>query len=332
MTKKSMTCVLVLIVLAAIVSLAGCTAPSTDHKATLAGKDVFDPAKFSMATYTIATAENQSQGLLTVLAYPGEKDGDRLASVTVSGNVSSRLDAWLNRSHEGVNNATLTVIDGEGMQTVAMPKSLNMTTMDETWNTPGSTYDYYGTDSVIVPAGQYNNCTVYYGTKTIQYMGSNLSFEVIYYMHPSSPVPIFYMVKSSDGIVAYALNSVYGPDDIDSTPERTAQSYFDRISSGEYTRAARLLVTVDGSTLKPMGRDSILSMEENMSRTYGTAGEKMAIQYILTDSIQSTGRIGGHNAVAVHWSSIHYSRSPGQVYYIDGTFNMVDDGGWKIIV
>lgn len=324
--------VLVLIVLAAIVSMAGCTAPATDHKTTLSGKDVFDPTKFSMATYAIVTSGNQSTGLLTLLAYPGEKDGDRLVSVAVAGNVSSRMDTWLNRSHEGVNNATMTLIDDGGMQTVAMPKAFNMTTMDQTWNTPGSEYAYYGSDSATVPAGEYNNCSVYYGTKNIQYMGSTLNLEIIYYMHPSSPVPVFYLVKSPDGVVAYALRSVYGPDDVDSTPERTVQSYFDRISSGEYTRAARLLVTADGSMLKPLDRTTIVGMEENMSRTYGTAGETMAVQYVITDTPRSTGTIGGHNAVAVHWGSIHYTRSPGEVYYIDGTFNMVDDGGWKIIV
>lgn len=331
MTKKGIIYVLILIALTAIVSTAGCTAPATDHS-TLAGKDVFNPSKFSMATYTIAAAGNQSPGLLIVLAYPGEKGGDRLSSVVASGNVSSRLDVWLGRGHDKINNATMTIIDDGGMQTVKMPEALNMTTMDQAWNTPGSTYAYYGTDSIDVPAGSYENCSIYYGTKHIEYAGTSHDLEVMYYMHPSSPVPILYMVKTADGTIAYALRSVYGPDDVDGTPERTAQSYFDRVSTGDYTSAARLLVKADGSSLKPMDRASIAGMEENMSRTYGTAGEKMTVQYVLIDTIQSIGAIGGHNAVTVHWSSIHYSRSPGEVYYIDGTFNMVDDGGWKIII
>lgn len=332
MTRKDITFVLTLIAVAAILSMAGCTAPATRDKTTLSGKDIFDPSKFSMATYLMATSDNQSTGLFTVLAYPGEEDGDRLSSVLVSGNTSSRMDVWLNRSNEGINNATMTLVDGSGMQTVAMPKALNMTTMDDTWNSPGSTYAYYGTDSVTVPAGTYENCTIYYGTKHIQYMELSLDVEVMYYMHESSPVPVFYMVKTEDGSVVYALRSVYGPGDIDSTPERAVQSYFDRIGSGEYTRAARLLVKADGTSLKPMDSASIAGMAKNMSATYGTAGEKMAVQYVLIDNMISAGTIGGHDAITVHWSSIHYSRTPGEVYYIEGMFNMADDSGWKIIV
>jgi hypothetical protein len=154
MVDKSIKFALILITLAVVVSMAGCTAPATDHKTTLVGKDVFDPSKFSMATYTLAAGGIENIGLLTVLGYPGEKDGDRLSSVSVAGNVSSRMDVWLDRKHEEVNNATMTIIDDGGMQTMALPKALNMTTMDQTWNTPGSTYAYYGTDSVTVPAGE----------------------------------------------------------------------------------------------------------------------------------------------------------------------------------
>ncbi len=332
MMEKGITYVLTLIALTAILSMAGCTAPTTKDNTTLVGKDVFDPSKFSMATYVMATSDNQSTGLFTVLAYPGEEDGDRLSSVLVSGNVSSRMDVWLTRSHEGVNNATMTLVDGDGMQTVAMPKALNMTTMDDTWNGPGSTYAYYGMDTVTVPAGTYENCTIYYGTKHIQHMDVSLDVEVMYYMHESSPVPVLYMVKTEDGSVAYALRSVYGPDDIDSTPERAVQSYFDRISSGEYTRAARLLVKAEGSGLKPMDSASIAGLGKNMSLTYGTAGEKMAVQYVFIDNIRSAGTMGGRDAITVHWRSIHYTRAPGEVYYIEGTFNMADDAGWKIIV
>ncbi len=332
MIKKCITYALTLIALAAILSMSGCTAPTAGDKTTLTGKDIFDPSKFSMATYLMATSDNQSTGLFTVLAYPGEGDGDRLSSVLVSGNTSSRMDVWLNRRHDGINNATMTIVDGSGMQSVAMPKALNMTTMDGTWNGPGSTYAYYGTDTVTVPAGTYKNCTIYYGTKHVRYMDASLDVEVMYYVHESSPVPVFSMVKTGDGSVAYALRSVYGPGDIDSTPERAVQSYFDRIGSGEYSRAARLLVKAEGSGLKPMDSASIAGMAKNMSATYGTAGEKMGIQYVLIDDISSAGTIGGHDKIRVHWSSIHYSRSPGEVYYIEGTFNMADDSGWKIIV
>jgi hypothetical protein len=330
MTKKSITYILILIALTAIVSMAGCAAPAQEHKDTLTGKDVFNPSTFSMATYI--TEGNQSTGQLKLLSYTGEEDGDRLASVEVADGVSRRMDVWLDRARDSVNKATMTVIDQSGMQVVEMPEAFNMTTMDRTWNTPGATYAYYGNDTAIVPAGKYANCSVYYGEKHIQFEGGSLNLTVVYYMHPSSPVPVLYMVKSTDGIITYALQSVYGPDDIDSSPERAAQSYFDRIGTGDYAKAARLLVKAEGSSLKPMDRASIAEMEKNMEQTYGEAGEKMGIQYVITDAPRSTGTIGGHEAVTMHWSSIHYSRTPGQVYSIDGSFNMVNDGGWKIIV
>jgi len=69
-----------------------------------------------------------------------------------------------------------------------------------------------------------------------------------------------------------------------------------------------------------------------MSMTYGTAGEKMAVQYVFIDNIRSAGTIGGSDAITVHWRSIHYTLPPGEVYYFEGTFNMADDEGWKIIV
>lgn len=328
---KGLRFVYLMLALAAIVALAGCTAPAGEAGTTLSGKDVFDPDAFSMATYAVLAGENET-GLLTVLAYPGEKDGDRLSSVIVTANASSRMDAWLDRSHRGINNATMTLVDGEGLQTVTMPEALNMTTIDEAWNTPGSTYAYQGKDSVTVPAGSYDNCSIYYGKKRIQYLDSYLDIEVLYYMHPDSPVPVFYMVRSSDGVVAYALRSAYGPDDVDSTPERAVQCYFDRIGSGEFTKAARLLVTQSGSTLQSLDRASVAGMAENMSRTYGTAGEKMAVQYVVVDAVTPADPAGGHERADVHWTSVHVSRAPGQVYYIDGTFGMVDDGGWKIIV
>jgi len=77
MIEKGITYVLTLIALTAILSAAGCTAPTAKDNTTLAGKDVFDPSKFSMATYVMATSDNQSTGLFTVLAIPEREGGDR---------------------------------------------------------------------------------------------------------------------------------------------------------------------------------------------------------------------------------------------------------------
>jgi hypothetical protein len=332
MLKKYISGILILAALAVIVSAAGCTAPAQENKDILNGKDVFDPSKFSMAVYSIVLDGSQNAGTFTVLSYPGEDHGNRLTSVEVSGNSSRRMDVWLNRSGEGVNRGMITVIDSSGMQMVDTTNEINMTTIDGTWNTPGSRYTYYCQDTATVPAGVYENCSVYYGIKTIRFNESTTDLTVLFYLHPSSPVPVLFMVKTPDGVAAYALNGVYGPGDVNGSPERAIQSYFDRIGSGDYLKASRLLVKTEGSSFKPMDRGSITEMENNMAQTYGRSGEKMAIQYVITDSITPMGIIGGHEAVAAHWISIQYSRTPGEIYIIDGTFDMVNDGGWKIIV
>jgi len=84
----------------------------------------------------------------------------------------------------------------------------------------------------------------------------------------------------------------------------------------------------------PMDPEEIAGLTSNMTNTYGTNGEKTGIQYVMTDSVSPIDDIGGFNAIIANWHSVQYDRSSGgQVYSINGTFNMVDDGGeWKIVV
>jgi hypothetical protein len=76
------------------------------------------------------------------------------------------------------------------------------------------------------------------------------------------------------------------------------------------------------------------SMASNMTNTYGVSGEKTGIQYVMTDSVSPIGTLNGDNEVIAGWHSIQYNRTDvSQIYAINGTFNMVDDGGnWKILV
>jgi hypothetical protein len=318
-----------ILMIAVVLSMAGCTTPAQTNKDTLYGKDIFDPSKFSMATYTIGTEASENIGQLTVLSYTGEADGDRLASIRSNEAVSSRMDTWLNRSREGINKAIVTSVDSSGIQVAAPSDAFKVTMMDGAWNSPGSVYKSYDTQTVTVAAGTFENCSIYYGTKDIMFENGTVNLTVVYYMHPSSPVPVLYIIKLPSGYVSYALKSVYLPGDVDSTPERTAQSYFDRIGSGEYNKAARLLIKADG---KPMDKASVDEMQKNMERTYGKAGEKMAIQYVTSDTATPIGTKNGNEAAAVQWHSIQYDLSSGEVYAINGTFEMVNDGGWKIIV
>ncbi len=331
--KSNVVIILLFVAVVAITLTAGCTAP-TQNKDTLYGKDIFNPSRFSMATYVAGIAGEQSSSMdFIVLSSLDENDGDRLTSVAVSGDNSSRMDVWLNRSREGINNDLITVIDNNSIQSASPSASFNVTTMDQTWNTPGSIYKLTGQDSVTVPAGTFDNCSIYSAEKSIVYQDQSVDLVVSYYMHPSSPVPVLYTVQINGQTLVYGLKSFYLPGDFTSTPERTIQSYFDRLSSGDYYSASRLLVTVNGSQIKSLSSAAVDSMASNMTGTYGKNGDKMAVQYVITDSVQPAGQIAGHDAVVATWNSIHYDRAPGQVYALDGTFNMVNDSGdWKIIV
>jgi hypothetical protein len=332
MTNKGIVVILILVAVAVL--MAGCTTPAQKIQNILYGKDVFNPDKFSMATYVVGSDPQNATGELIVLAYPGQQAGDRLSSILVNGNNSSRMDVWLDSTHESINNDYITVINPSGLQVETPSATLNMTTMDQTWNSPGSEYALNGNQSVTVPAGTYSNCSVYFGDKTIVYSNMSINVSVLYYMSPNSPVPVLYEVQVPGGNVYYALKSEYGPNDVDSTPERTIQSYFDRLGAGQYSSAAELLLEAQGSALVPMDPEEIAGMASNMTNTYGVNGETTGIQYVMTDSVSPISDIGGFNAVIASWHSIQYERSAGgQVYSINGTFNMVDEGGeWKIVV
>ncbi len=331
--KDKIVMIILFAALVAITLTAGCTAPA-QNKDTLYGKDIFNPSQFSMATYMAGIAGNQNSSMeLMVLSSLDETDGDRLTTIAIGGDNSSRMDVWLNRSREGINKALITAISSNSIQSASPSASFNVTSMDQTWNTPGSVYKLTGHDSVTVPAGTFDNCSVYTSVKSIQYQNQSVNLSVSYYMHPSSPVPVLYAVQMSGDTLVYALNSFYLPGDDSSTPERTIQSYFDRLGTGDYYTAAHLLTTTDGKQLKDLNSTAVNSLASNMTGTYGKTGEKMAVQYVMTDTVQPVAQVAGHDAVVANWHSIHYDRASGQVYSIEGTFNMVNDGGdWKIIV
>lgn len=68
MAIRSTYIILALLAITAIAFTAGCTAP-VSHSGVLYGKDVFNPSRFSMATYSIGVNGSQSlAGSLIVLA------------------------------------------------------------------------------------------------------------------------------------------------------------------------------------------------------------------------------------------------------------------------
>lgn len=330
--------ILSLILLAAIIiaaSVMGCTAPEQKTKDTLYGKEIFDPAKFSMAQYAIGeSASTGAIALMTVLSSPHEAGGDRLSSIEISGNKSTRLDVWLDKKHDRINDIQVTAITGRSMQKAHPTLTYNMTVLDRSWNSLESQYVFNGYDNVTTPAGTFENCSVYYGIKSIDSGGQVTNLSVYYYMHQSSPVPVMYVIESPNDSIIYLLTGVYGPNDIDSSPERTAQSYFDRLGTGDYLQASRLLVTYDSSGIHGLDRQSVLQLSDNMGQTYGKTGNKTTIQYVYVDSVtKPIEQTPGYDTVLAHWTSVQYDTNEGLVYSIDGNFKMINDKGkWRIVV
>lgn len=201
-------------------------------------------------------------------------------------------------SREGIDKDLITVITNSSIRTAEPPASFNVTTMDQAWNSPGTRYQFYGYDSVTVSAGTYENCSVYYAIRSVVTDNETLNMSVAYYMHLSSPVPVLYVVRMDNAAIVYELDSVYGPGDMASTPERTVQSYFDRLGDGNYQKASNLMLEPSGPVLRPMNKTEIAGME----------------------------------AAVANWHSVQFAPLSGQVYYINGTFDMVNDSGnWKIV-
>ncbi|HEY3422400.1 MAG TPA: hypothetical protein VGK13_04515 [Methanocellaceae archaeon] len=325
--------ILIIAAIAAVVSISGCTAPAQETKNTISGKDIFDPAKFSMATYLEASNIDNNTTQFIVLAYPKEAGGNRLSSIVLSGEGSMRGDIWINKSGDHTNKIIVTDITQQAIHSQTLTLPYNLTMIDQAWNTIETEYVQVGFDNVQVPAGQFDNCTVYGTKKTIMSGGTPIDITVFYYLHPSVPVPVSYVVTYPSGSVIYGLESVYGPNDVDSTPERVIQSYLDLLNESQYTQAAQLLVKVDGDgNIHHLSRQDVLKLNDNMVQTYGEKGGKMIVQYVSVDTVQKTDDVDGHTAASAHWTSVQYLPSSGMALLIDKTSTVVDvDGHWKIV-
>ena len=323
-----------IVVIAAAV--AGCSGTAGDGN-TLSGRDIFDPQRFSMAVYNVSTDDGGSVSWhdFRLITHPGEPEGDRLTSVSSEDNVSTRADAMISADRRKTVSVLITGINGTAVQINGGQLSFNLTTLDDAWNSLDDAYAQAGTANVSTPAGKFDGCTVYAGNKTLYFGGASSDIRILYYMHPSSPVPVLYTVESPAGLSTYTLQSVYLPGDKDSTPERLIQAFFDDLDNGRPESAFDCLVTYDavhGRFVPPDDATYRLFLE-NMNRTYGLGDESYRVQYVDTGAPGPGVTQAGHATPLVPWSSVHYLVGNLYAYRLSGSFYMVDlDGHWKIIV
>ena len=286
-----------------------------------------------MATYLQVNSADNNSSQFIVLSYPKETGGNRLSSIVVSGQESMRGDIWINKSGDRTNKIVVTDITPQSINSQTLNLPYNLTVIDQAWNTLETEYKLVGYDNVTVPLGQFDNCTVYGAKKTIMSGDTPINITVFYYLHPSVPVPVSYVVEYDSGSIIYGLESVYGPNDVDSTPERVIQSYMDLLNASDYTQAAQLLVKVDkDGSIQHLSRQDVLNLNSNMAQTYGEKGGKMIVQYVSVDTVQRANDVDGHMAVSAHWTSIQYLPSSGMALLIDKTSKVVDvNGHWKIV-
>ncbi len=325
--------ILIIAAIAAMVSISGCTAPAQETKTTISGLDLFNPVKFSMATYLQADNIDNNTTQFIVLAYPKEANGNRLSSIVLSGEGSMRGDVWINKSGDHTNKIVVTDVTRQSIKSQTLNLSYNLTVIDQAWNTIETNYALVGHDNVTVPAGYFDNCTVYGTKKTLMSGDTPINVTVLYYLHPSVPVPVSYVVEYPDEYIAYGLESVYSPNDVDSTPERVIQSYMDLLNESQYTQAAQLLVKVDkDGSIQHLSRQDVLKLNDNMAQTYGEKGGKTIVQYVSVDTVQKADDVDGHMATSAHWTSVQYMPSSGMAMLIDKTSKVVDvNGHWKIV-
>ncbi len=325
--------ILIIAAIAAMIFISGCTAPAQETKTTILGKDLFDPVKFSMATYLQASNIDNNTSQLLVLAYPKEANGNRLSSIVISGQGSMRGDVWISKSGDHTNKVIITDVTPQAINSQTLNLSYNLTVIDQAWNTIETAYVLVGHDNVTVPAGKFDNCTVYGTKKTLMSGDTPVNVTVFYYLSPSVPVPVSYAINYPSEIIVYGLESVYGPNDVDSTPERVIQSYMDLLNESQYTQAAQLLVKVDNDgNIHHLSRQDVLRLNDNMAQTYGDKGGKMIVQYVSVDSVQRADDVDGNVAASAHWKSIQYQPSNGMALLIDKTSKVVDvNGHWKIV-
>jgi hypothetical protein len=331
--KSIIFTILIIAAIAAIVSISGCTAPSQETKNTILGKDIFDPAKFSMATYIQASNVDNNTTQFIFLAYPREADGNRITSISISGKDSMRGDVWINKSGEITNKVVVTDVSSQSINSQTLNLPYNLTEIDQAWNTLETKYTLVGNDTVMVPAGMFDNCTIYATKKTLMSGDTPVNVTIYYYLYPSVPVPVSYVIVYPSETIVYGLESVYGPNDVDSSPERVVQSYMDLLNESQYTQAAQLLVKVDkDGSVQHLSRQDVLKLNSNMAQTYGEKGGMMIVQYVSVDTVQKISDIDGHTAASAHWTSVQYIPSRGIALLIDKTSTVVDvNGHWKIV-
>jgi hypothetical protein len=333
MARKWMYLPAAALVVAAALIVSGCAGPRT-YGSTLSGRDIFDPGTFSMARYSVVVNESgnvTNEGLI-VTSYPYEKEGDRLTSVALTGDGSVRADAWLLRGR--TDRVMMSAIDGPAVQVSGGSPTFNMTVFDRAWNSLDSAYTLVGRANVTNHAGQFDEAYVYAADRMMVFGSESTSFQALYFMHPSCPVPVMYMVNYPGGSAVYELESVYGPKDKDSTPERALQTMFDLLDRGDYDAAAWYWVEYDpdAGRFRPLDRQTYGEFLADISPVYGEAGEAMGVQYVLARSVAPATVAGGHDAAIVEYVSPHYDPALLNAYGMAGNFSMVKvNGGWRFI-
>lgn len=325
----------VVAIIAMAAALSGCTGTKGDQT-SISGKDLFDPAKFSMARYNV-TAESGgivSHSDMIITTAMQDISGDRLTTVEFTENFSLRTDVWINRDRTLSTSVRITDINTSNLQISGGEPTFNMTVADRSWNTLETEYGFVGLRDILTGAGSFTNCTVYENTKKLYYGQSVREIKVDYYIHPSSPVPVKYIVSSPDASYTYELQSVYRQGDHDSTPERVIQSYFESLDSRDFDTASKYLVKYDDSSERflPINKETYSSFYTNMNETYGDGGDNMKVLYVYTREARPGMPVNGQDVVSVKWASVHYQNKELYAYYLDGHFNVTKTGSnWRII-
>jgi hypothetical protein len=322
-----------LVIAAVAVAIAGC---SGGQKAgsTLIGADIFDPQRFSMAIYDVTLAGADDGGLIVISNTSG-KDGDMLTSVVFRDNLSTRADTLISKDRKKTLNTLIIDVNDNTLQYSGGQPMFNMTIYDQAWNSLDDVYGPSGSANVTVPAGTYDGCQVYGSTKTLVFGNDSTSVQVLYYMHPSSPVPVMYEVKGPAGTYTYRLKHVYAPGDVASTPERVVQFFFDALDNGRLDDAFQCLVTYDEnlSSFRAPDDATYAQFLENMNRTYLTGDTSYRVQFVDVLSVEPVSSLLSANMSQVQWESIHYQVSTLSVYRLNGSFYVTEiDGQWRIIV
>lgn len=322
-------------IVAAAVAASGCTGNDVTST-TLDGKDIFDPAKFSMARYDVTLNDNGTitHRDLIVTSAKNEKDGDRLTSQEIDGNNSVRTDVWINKDRTAATNVIIAAINSTTIIVTGGYPPFNMTIADKAWNSLEATYNLVGSETLNTTAGQFDNCSVYEAGRTISYGDSLVNMKVRYYMHPSSPVPVRYVVEMPAATYEYSLQSAYGPNDRDSTPERVTQAFFDSLEQGDNVTASSYVVTYDSSDnkFKTLTGTAYQEFLQGTGTMYGDAVSSTKVQYVLTTQTGEIQQLGGKDIVSTRWTSVQYQYTPLSVFELNGRMNVVNIGGhWKIV-